>query len=172
MIHKTKKEEGKKHLWGQNFGGSGEFQGRFRPFSACFGRIGRRRIWPDFGRISPIWRELKPIQCESSHVSANPRQKKKKNSNAVQRRGQPHRTSRPMSVAGATPSQLHPCFLAYNWPRHTPLLMNLASSYTCRVTAWLKLHPPINWHKSPSYPIRKPVSHVDSTKYMQKQTTN
>ena len=47
-------------------------------FEADFGRIDRQPIRPDFGRISPIWRELKPIRRESSHVGANLRQKKKK----------------------------------------------------------------------------------------------
>ena len=65
-------------LWGENFGFSGQIQGRFRPFPACFGRISRRPIWPDFGQISPVWRESKPSQRKS--------EKKKKKTQTRHRR--------------------------------------------------------------------------------------
>ena len=71
MIHKTKKEEGKKHItmplrW--------EFQLFWldsRPISACFDRFGCRPIrpnmvdTPDSGRISPVRRTSKPSRRES-----------------------------------------------------------------------------------------------------------
>ena len=48
--------------------------GRFRHVSAVSAAGRYDPIWPmrpDFGRISPVWRELKPIRLESSRVSAN-----------------------------------------------------------------------------------------------------
>ena len=111
--------------------------GRFRPVSACFGRIssiGRRPIrpiWPirpDFGRISPIRRESKPIRHESSRIGANQaksarikpsrreseKKKKKKKPRRGPTRGQPRRTPRPASDAGAAPLVPRPCFLGLN----------------------------------------------------------
>ena len=122
--------------------------GRFWPVSACFrpfrpvsavfrpvsvvsavSAAGRYvPIWPirpDFGRISPIRRESKPIRHESSRIGANraesarirEKKKKKKNPDAVQRAGNrvgrrvPCRTPRPASDAGAAPLVPRPCFL-------------------------------------------------------------
>ena len=107
--------------------------GRFRPVPAVFRPIsavsaisaaGRYNpIWPirpDFGRISPIRRESKPIRHESSRIGANRaesaliREKKKKNPDAVRRAGNrvgrrvPRRAA---SDAGAAPLVLRPCFL-------------------------------------------------------------
>ena len=78
--------------------------GRFRPFPACFGR---QLIRPDFGRISPVRRELKPIWHESSRIGANraesarirEKKKKKKNADAVRRAG--NRVGSGCSTAGA-----------------------------------------------------------------------
>ena len=68
-------------------------------FKAGFGRfptcIGRRPIRPDFGRISPVRRELKSIWHELSRISVNRvesarirgKKKKKKNADAVRRAG-------------------------------------------------------------------------------------
>ena len=85
--------------------------GRFRPVPAVFrpisavsaaGRYGP--IWPirpDFGRISPIRRESKPIRHESSRIGANRaesariREKKKKKPRRGPTRGQPRWTPRP-----------------------------------------------------------------------------
>ena len=91
MIHKTKKEEGKKHIWGQNFGCSDEFQGRFRPFSACFGRIGlisRRptrldmvdtaRFWPN----QPNLLQIEPHRRELSRVGAHSKKKHRRGTDA------------------------------------------------------------------------------------------
>ena len=62
--------------------------GLFRRISAVFRLVsavsaaGRYDIiWPirlDFGRISPVQRESKPIRHESNRVGTNPRKKKKK----------------------------------------------------------------------------------------------
>ena len=59
MIHKTKKREGKKHItiplrWEFRL-----FRPDSRPISAVsvVGRYGL--IWPEFGRINPVWRESK-----------------------------------------------------------------------------------------------------------------
>ena len=84
MIHKTKKEEGKKHItmplrW--------EFwllRLDSRPISAYLAVSVTGRydsIWsiqPNSDRISPVWRESKLSQCESSEVGTNMRKKKKK----------------------------------------------------------------------------------------------
>ena len=86
----------KKRKKNASFGFSGHIQGRFRPFPACFGR---RPIWPDFGRISPVRRELKPIWHESSRIGANraesarirEKKKKKKKRRRSPTRGQPRR---------------------------------------------------------------------------------
>ena len=93
----------------------------FRHVSACFGRIGRRPIWPirpDFGRISPIRRESKPIRHESSRLGANRAEsarirekKKKKKPRRGPTRGQPRRTPRPASDAGAAPLVPRSCIL-------------------------------------------------------------
>ena len=83
--------------------------GRFRPVPAVFRPVsavsaaGRYDpIWsirPDFGRISPIRRESKPIWHESSRIGANRAEsarirekKKKKKSRRGPTRGQPRRT--------------------------------------------------------------------------------
>ena len=127
MIHKKRKKNA-------SFGFSSHIQGRFRPFLACFGcfsavsAAGRYdSIWsirPDFGRISSVWRESKPIRHESSCIGANRaksarirEKKKKKNADAVRRAGNhvgrrvPHRTPRPASDAGAAPLVPCLCFL-------------------------------------------------------------
>ena len=95
-------------LWGENFGFSGQIQGIFRPFPACFGhigRIGRRSIRPniaDTTRFWPVQCKSKPIWHESSHYSANQAEsvriwgkKKKKNSDVAPTRRQPHQMPHP-----------------------------------------------------------------------------
>ena len=93
----------------------------FRPVSAASWYDSIWSIRPDFGRISlvrreskPIRRESKPIWHESSRVDANPRKKKKKKK---KRRcgsmcGQLRWTPRPTSDASAAPLVPRPCFLA------------------------------------------------------------
>ena len=83
MIHKKRKKNA-------SFGFSGHTQGRFRPVSACFGRIGsigRRpihadtaRFWPnqpDSTRIEANSAQIEPHRRESSRVGVNSRKKKK-----------------------------------------------------------------------------------------------
>ena len=79
LIHKKRKKNA-------SFGFSSHIQGRFRPFPACFGRIGRpdmadkARFWPNQSgstRIEADSARIKPHRRESSRVSANPRKKKK-----------------------------------------------------------------------------------------------
>ena len=102
---------------------------RFRCVSACFdrfpacygriGRMGRRPIWPirpDFGRISPVRLESKPIRHESSRIVCANLRKKKKNADAVRRAGNSvgrRVACRAASDAGAAPLVPRPCFLAY-----------------------------------------------------------
>ena len=91
--------------------------GLFRRISAVFWPVsaisaaGRYDpIWPirpDFGRISPIRRESKPIRHESSRIGANRAEsarirekKKKKNPDAVRRAG--NRVGRGCGTSGAT----------------------------------------------------------------------
>ena len=94
--------------------------GLFRPFLACFGRFRHvlavpaisvvdryDPIWLDSGRISPVWRELKPIRCELSRVGANQRKKKKK------KLRRDTDTQAITSNSGTTPSQPCSCFLGY-----------------------------------------------------------
>ena len=139
MIHKKRKKNA-------SFGFDSHIQGRFRPFPAVFRPIsavsaaGRYdSIWPirpDFGRISPIRRESKPIRHESSRIGVNraesvrireKRKKKKKNADAVRRAGNrvgrrvPRRAA---SDAGAAPLVPRPCFLA-------------DESLGCTVKVWL-----------------------------------
>ena len=94
--------------------------GRFRPVPAVFRPVPAVSaagqydpIWsirPDFGRISPIRRESKPIWHESSRIGANRaesariREKKKKS----QTRSDARATA---SDAGAAPLVPRPCFL-------------------------------------------------------------
>ena len=111
-----------------SFGFSGHIQGRFRPFPASFSRFrpvsavsaaGRYNpIWPirpDFGRISPIRRESKPIRHESSRISANraesARIREKKKKKKTQTRSDARATA---SDAGAAPLVPRPCFLVYH----------------------------------------------------------
>ena len=84
-----------------SLGFSGHIQGRFRPISvvsgvfrpflACFSRIGRRLIWPDMADTAQLWlnqpgsarieadsAQIELRWCESSRVGMNPRKKKKK----------------------------------------------------------------------------------------------
>ena len=99
--------------------------GRFRPVPAVFRPIsavsaaGRYDpIWPiqpDFGRISPIRRESKPIRHKSSRIGANRaesariREKKKKK---TQTRSDARATA---SDAGAAPLVPRPCFLGLKY---------------------------------------------------------
>ena len=103
--------------------------GRFRPVQAVFRPIsavsaaGRfNPIWPirpDFGRISPIRRESKPIRHESSRIGANGaesarikpsrRESEKKKKKKTQTRSDARATA---SDAGAAPLVPRPCFLA------------------------------------------------------------
>ena len=80
--------------WGDNFGFFGHIHGRFRLVSAVL-VIGRYDLtWPirlDFGRISPVQRESKPIRHESSCIDANPREKK--NADVASTRWTPRPTS-------------------------------------------------------------------------------
>ena len=67
MIHKKRKKKA-------SFGFSGHIQGRFRHISAVSGMFRPYRLPADttrYGRISPVWRESKPIRHESSRVGAN-----------------------------------------------------------------------------------------------------
>ena len=91
MIHKTKKEEGKKHItmplrWEFRL-----FWLDSRPISAVLAVLVTGRydpIWlirPNSGRINSVQRELKPSQRESER-------EKKKSSDAAPTRGQPRRT--------------------------------------------------------------------------------
>ena len=132
MIHKKRKKNA-------SFGFDSHIQGRFRPFPAYFGRIGRRpirldmadtaRFWPNqpnSARIEADSARIEPHRRESSRVGANPR-KKKKNADAVRRAGNrvgrrvPRRAA---SDAGATPLVPRPCFLA-------------DESLGCTVKVWL-----------------------------------
>ena len=100
----------------------------FDRFPACFGRIGGRYfpIWPirpDFGRISPIRRESKPIRHESSCIGANraasarigpsrrESEKKKKKKKKTKTWSEARATA---SDAGAAPLVPRPCILAYD----------------------------------------------------------
>ena len=105
LIHKKRKKNA-------SFGFSSRIQGRFRPFPACFGRIGRRPIRPDMVNTARFWpnqsdsmrieadsarieadsARIEPHRRESSRVSANPRKKKKKKRRRGPTRGQPRRT--------------------------------------------------------------------------------
>ena len=121
LIHKKRKKNA-------SFGFSSHIQGRFRPFPACFGRIGRRPIRPDMADKARFWpnqpgstrieadsARIKPHRRESSRVSANPR--KKKNADAVRRAGNRvgHRIPRrATSDAGAAPLVQRPCFLGWD----------------------------------------------------------
>ena len=101
LIHKKRKKNA-------SFGFSSHIQGRFWPFPACFGRIGRRPIRPDMADKARFWpnqpgstrieadsARIKPHWRESSRVSANPRKKKKRRRSPT--RGQPCRTPHPAS---------------------------------------------------------------------------
>ena len=111
MIHKTKKEKGKKHItmplrWEFRL-----FWLNSRQISACFGHFGLFQPFQSptdmtrYGRYGSIlakstryganWCESKPSRCKSSQVGSNPR--KKKSSDATPTRRQQHRTLRPAS---------------------------------------------------------------------------
>ena len=112
MIHKKRKKNA-------SFGFYSHTQGRFRPFPACFGRIGsigRRPIRPDMADMARFWpnqpdsarieadsARIEPHRRESSRVGANPRKKKK-----TQTRSDARATA---SDAGAAPLVPRPCFL-------------------------------------------------------------
>ena len=119
-----------------SFDFSGHIQGRFRPFLACFGRFRPVSavsvagwydpIWqirPDFGRISPIRRESKPIRHKSSRIGANWVEsawirEKKKNADADRRAGNcvGCRILRRAALdAGAAPLVPRSSFLANKW---------------------------------------------------------
>ena len=103
--------------------------GRFRPVPAVFRPISvvsaisaasrYGSIWPiqpDFGRISPVRLESKPIRHESSRIVGADLRKKKKNADAVRRAGNSVGRRVPCRAAldaGAAPLVLRPCFLAY-----------------------------------------------------------
>ena len=88
------------------------FQLDSRPISTYFGH---QPIQPNSSQISSVRRESKPSRRESSRAVANPRKKKKKkSSNAAPTHGKPGWTPHPASDSGATPSQPHPCFLAFH----------------------------------------------------------
>ena len=115
--------------------------GRFRPVPAVFWPIssvsaaGRYDpIWPirpDFGRISPIQRESKPIRHESSRIGANraesarirEKKKKKKNADAVRRVG--NRVGRGCGTSGASmlSSQNQILQQSLTWPPSTATLL-------------------------------------------------
>ena len=93
--------------------------GRFRHVSAVSARGRYDQIWPirlDFGRISPVWRESKPIRYESSRIGTNQaelarirereREKKKKN---AQTRTDVRATASDVGAASLMPRS---CFLA------------------------------------------------------------
>ena len=75
--------------------------GRFRRVSAISAAGRYDPIWPDFGRISRVRRESKPIRHESSRIGANwaesARIWEKKKRRCGPTRGQPRRTPRPAS---------------------------------------------------------------------------
>ena len=106
MIHKKRKKNA-------SFGFFGHIQGQFRPFLACFGRIGRRPIRPNMADTARLWpnqpssAQIDPHRCELSWVDANPRKKKKK----PQTRSNAQATA---SDAGAAPLVPRPCFLGGN----------------------------------------------------------
>ena len=110
-----------------SFSFSGHIQGRFRPFPACFGRIGCRPIWPDMADTARFWpnqigsarieadsARIEPHWRESSWVGMNSRKKKKKRRRGPMR-GQPRRTPCPALDTGAAPLVLRSCFLVHNW---------------------------------------------------------
>ena len=98
----------------------------FRPISAVSAAGRYEPIWPirpDFGRISPIRRESKPIRHESSRIDANRaesariREKKKKNADADRRAGNCVGRRVPRRAAtdvGAAPLVPRPCFLDWH----------------------------------------------------------
>ena len=99
MIHKKKKEEDKFRLFRPYSRPISAVSGKFQPFPACFGRIGRRPIQPDMANTARFWpnqpgsarieadsARIEPHRRESSRVGANPR-KKKKNADADRHAG-------------------------------------------------------------------------------------
>ena len=77
LIHKKRKKKA-------SFGFFGHIQGQFRPFSACFGRIGRRPIRPDMADTARFW----PNQSGSTRIEADSaRIRGKKNADAVRHAG-------------------------------------------------------------------------------------
>ena len=97
--------------------------GRFRPFLACSGRIGRRPIRPDMADTARFW----PNQPDSSanrsrfgtnraasaRIELSRRESEKKKPRRGPTRRQPRRTPRrAASDAGAAPLVPRPCFLA------------------------------------------------------------
>ena len=113
MIHKKRKKKA-------SFGFSGHIQGRFRPFSASFGRFrpvsavsatGRYDpIWPirpDIGRISPVRRKSSRIgtnRAASARIQPSQREseKKKKKRRREPTHEQPHRAASNASMLSRT----------------------------------------------------------------------
>ena len=126
MIHKTNKEEGKKHITmplrvrisavPASF--KADF-GRFRPVSAISVAGRYSPILAKSARFGANWSQFSANRAESARIREK---KKKKNSNAAPTRGQPHRTPRPTSDSSAPPSQPHPCFLGHKHPSRSTLL--------------------------------------------------
>ena len=71
-----------------SFGFSGHIQGRFRPFPACFGRIGRWLIRPDMADTARFWpNQTSSVWIEPSRRESEKKKKKKKNADANRRAG-------------------------------------------------------------------------------------
>ena len=126
MIHKTKKEEGKKHITMPLRCKFQIFRPDSRPILACFGCF--RPIWVVLavsvaGRYDLIWpnqlgsARIKPSWLELSRVSANPRKKKKKKKTQTQ--SDARATA---SDAGAAPLVPRPCFLGFRLPLNIDFL--------------------------------------------------
>ena len=67
MIHKKKKEEGKFRLFRPYSRPISAVSGMFRPFPACFDRIGCRPIRPDMTDTARFW----PNQTDSVRIEAD-----------------------------------------------------------------------------------------------------
>ena len=92
MIHKTKKEEGKKHItmplrWEFQL-----FRLDSRPNSACFGRFNHQLIRPDMAdtaRFAPTWADSAKIEAELVRIEPSGREsekRKKKKKKKLKRR--------------------------------------------------------------------------------------
>ena len=113
MIHKTKKEEGKKHITMPMRWEFRLFQLDSRPISAVFGLFWPFRSSADttwYGRYGRILAELARFGANRAE-SAWIRGKKKKAAQTRHRRAGNRVSHRAMSDSGAAPSQPLPCFL-------------------------------------------------------------